>query len=266
MQNSACIDVTPCLDDTDTLLFYFDDSDHGGLQTPLPERDDIEHEFSLDHFFEPKRQASRGSSPVESGHSAPSSYTAQTMLLQDGSLSYDSARSPWPSPDELSHNLEGKMSSSAIAIRGRQQQSSYELSSSELDWHTASLVPLSCSNGQAESSSCPSECVGDYVLPRVGPYGSWSSSRDSRSAKWPSVARAGGKGRRKRRHQVCADLEQQLAKLELDLSELSRASSVDNSRPASRSSSPLPIFPSSLPSSFLEMACGTVVDHMRTDG
>ena len=40
------------------------------------------------------------------------------------------------------------MSSSAIAIRGRQQQSSYELSSSELDWHTASLVPLSCSNGQ----------------------------------------------------------------------------------------------------------------------
>ena len=39
-------------------------------------------------------------------HSAPSSYTAQTMLLQDGSLSYDSARSPWPSPDELSHNLE----------------------------------------------------------------------------------------------------------------------------------------------------------------
>jgi len=282
--SSPAIHARPCLDDT--LVFYFDESDsNGGLQTPLPENDDLE-QFSFDPLFEPK-QSSRASSPAGSAYSAPSSYTAQTTLLADGSLVEDSSLSPWPSPDEMQHDVEATIASGAITIQGRsppfqaEQQDSLNWRGTELASRHTQLLSTHAARAEA-SSSCPPDFFGDEMLRRLGPYGSLSLKFDGRPARSRDRAirlkpdQIGGKGRRKRRSQLCPELEQQLATLDLDFGR-SRASSLDGSlhsscNPslnaslnASRSSSPLPTFdyigPSSLPSyqspaSFLSSADG----------
>jgi len=265
--------ATPCLDDT--LVFYFDESDsNGGLRTPLPENDDAE-QFSFDPLFEAK-PSSRASSPAGSAYSAPSSYTAQTTLLADGSLIEDSSLSPWPSPDEMQHDVAATIASGAIAIQGRSPSKTEQAARPQdlLHWTGSELASrryeLASRHNIAlveASSSCPADFFFDDVLPRMGPYAS-CTSRDGRNPRSLRAMRLkpdqiGAKSRRKRRSQLCTELEQQLATLHLDLGRSCTSSldgslhsscnpSLNPSLDPSRSSSPLPMFdyvgPSSLPS------------------